>query len=181
MITRVVDYGGLFHDDVLPDHEFADYDHRKFRPDGWVEAGREKLERMRPFADRHGLTMLQLACAWNLGQPGGALRGADADPGERRRAPPDRGQARRAGRAGRGRARCSSAEEVRAIRAIGENTGCMALKGASLEHEGPPRPDRWALDEELAALAERWGDRPRSATCSDASSRRASADERSER
>ena len=25
---------------------------------------------MRPYAARHGLTMLQLACLWNLGQPG---------------------------------------------------------------------------------------------------------------
>ena len=66
LITRVVDYGGLFHDDVLPGHDFAKYDHRKFRPDGWVEAGRAKLERMRPVAERHGLTPLQLASAWNL-------------------------------------------------------------------------------------------------------------------
>ena len=50
-----------------------------------------------------------------------------------------------------------SDEEVRAIRAIGDNTGCMALKGASPEHEGPPRPDRWGLDGELSAVAERWG------------------------
>src|SRR5919109_362048 len=66
LITRVVDYGGLFHDDVLPGHRFAPGDHRTFRPDGWVEAGRERMERMRPIADRHGLTMLQLACLWNL-------------------------------------------------------------------------------------------------------------------
>ena len=50
LITRVVDYGGLFHDDVLPGHEFPRYDHRGFRPAGWVEAGRAKLERMRPVA-----------------------------------------------------------------------------------------------------------------------------------
>ncbi|HMH48026.1 MAG TPA: aldo/keto reductase, partial [Solirubrobacteraceae bacterium] len=69
VITRVVDYGGMFHDDVLPGHSFADYDHRKFRLEGWVEEGREKLERMRPYAERHGLSMLQLACAWNLSHP----------------------------------------------------------------------------------------------------------------
>src|SRR6202163_2837628 len=69
LITRVVDYGGLFHDDVLPGHVFAEHDHRRFRPDGWVKAGREKLERMRPYAERHGLSMLQLACAWNLAHP----------------------------------------------------------------------------------------------------------------
>src|SRR5215211_5135859 len=56
LITRVVDYGGLFHDDVLPDHEFPRFDHRSFRPAGWVEAGRAKLDRLRPTADRHGLT-----------------------------------------------------------------------------------------------------------------------------
>src|ERR671925_1609676 len=66
VITRVVDYGGLFHDDVLPGHRFAEGDHRGFRPEGWVEAGRERLDRMRPIAERHGLTMLQLACDWNL-------------------------------------------------------------------------------------------------------------------
>src|SRR5436305_784324 len=67
LLTRVVDYGGLFHDDVLPGHEFAAYDHRKFRPDGWVREGRAKLELMRPYAERHRFTMLRLACAWNLG------------------------------------------------------------------------------------------------------------------
>src|SRR3954465_15916031 len=39
LITRVVDYGGLFHDDVLEGHAFPRYDHRGFRPAGWVEAG----------------------------------------------------------------------------------------------------------------------------------------------
>src|SRR5688572_23128423 len=66
VIARVVDYGGLFWDDVLPGHDFAERDHRLFRPQGWIEAGREKLERMRPVAERHGLTPLQLSCAWDL-------------------------------------------------------------------------------------------------------------------
>ena len=56
LITRVVDYGGLFHDDVLPGHAFPRHDHRSFRPAGWVERGHDKLERMRPYAARHGLT-----------------------------------------------------------------------------------------------------------------------------
>ncbi|MGH7935641.1 MAG: aldo/keto reductase, partial [Chthoniobacterales bacterium] len=34
VLTRVVDYGGLFHDDVMPGHEFAPRDHRTFRPSG---------------------------------------------------------------------------------------------------------------------------------------------------
>src|SRR5919197_1465872 len=66
VITRVVDYGGLFHHDVLPGHPFPEWDHRSFRPAGWIERGRERLDRMRPIAERHGLTPLQLACAWNL-------------------------------------------------------------------------------------------------------------------
>ena len=69
MITRVVDYGGLFWDDVLPGHAFAEHDHRRFRPEGWVEAGRERLERMRPIAQRADLTPIQLACQWNLSHP----------------------------------------------------------------------------------------------------------------
>src|SRR5215212_5799661 len=69
VITRVVDYGGLFHDDVLECNGFPRGDHRGFRPDGWVEAGRAKLELLRPIAARHSLTPLQLACAWNLAHP----------------------------------------------------------------------------------------------------------------
>src|SRR6476469_1288688 len=57
LITRVFDYCGLFHGDVLPGHEFPKYDHRRFRPAGWVERGRDRMDRMRPIADRHGLTM----------------------------------------------------------------------------------------------------------------------------
>jgi aryl-alcohol dehydrogenase-like predicted oxidoreductase len=161
LITRVVDYGGIFHDDVLPGHAFAAYDHRKFRPAGWVRAGREKLELMRPIAARHGMSMLQLACAWNLAQP--AVRcvaptliqesGPDARPIEDKRAELASFD---------DTAKRLSAEELQAIRAIGENTGCMALKGASLEHEGPARPDRWELDGELAGVAERWGIDPAS-------------------
>jgi len=155
LITRVVDYGGIFHDDVRPGHEFAQYDHRKFRPDGWVDAGREKLELMRPIAERHGLTMLQLACAWNLAQPGVRCvaptliqeTGPGARPIEQKRRELAAVPA----------AAVLSEQEVREIRVIGENSGCMALKGASLEHDGPALADRWVLDPELAAVAGRWG------------------------
>ena len=72
VITRVVDYGGLFHDDVRPATRFARArPPRASAPTGWVEAGRERLERMRPIAERHGLTLLQLACQWNLAHAGG--------------------------------------------------------------------------------------------------------------
>ncbi len=154
VIARVVDYGGLFHDDVRPGHAFAEYDHRKFRPEGWVRAGREKLELMRPYAERHGLTMLQLACAWDLQQP--AVRCVaptliqESGPGARPV------EDKRAELAGLAAAAVLDPEELAAIRAIGENTGCMALKGASMEHAGPPRADSWAIDGDLLAVAGRW-------------------------
>jgi aryl-alcohol dehydrogenase-like predicted oxidoreductase len=154
LITRVVDYGGMFHDDVLPGHEFAPYDHRKFRPEGWVTAGREKLERMRPYAERHGLSMLQLACQWNLAQP--AVRCVAPtliqESGEGGKSI----EAKRADLAALPAESVLSAAEVQELRALGDNTGCMALKGASAQHEGAPLADRWPLSPELETVAERW-------------------------
>ncbi len=93
LITRVVDYGGLFFDDLLPGQELARGDHRGFRPAGWIEAGRDRLERMRPIADRAGLSMIQLACQWNLAQAPVRCVAPTLDPGGRLDRPADRGQA----------------------------------------------------------------------------------------
>ncbi|HYP55862.1 MAG TPA: aldo/keto reductase [Solirubrobacterales bacterium] len=155
VITRVVDYGGLFWGDLRPDTELPRGDHRAFRPEGWIEAGLEKLARIEPIAARAGLTTIQLACQWNLAQPAVECvvptliqEGGDgARPIEQQRAElgalhPEQGL---------------SADEVAEIRAVGDNSGCMALKGASPQHEGEERPDRWPLDAELAAVGERWG------------------------
>jgi aryl-alcohol dehydrogenase-like predicted oxidoreductase len=158
LITRVVDYGGLFHDDVLPGHEFPRHDHRGFRPAGWVERGREKLERMRPIAERHGLTPLQLACQWNLAHaPVRCVAptliqeaGPDAKPIE----------AKRDELAALPEENLLSHDEVAVLRAIGDNTGSMTLKGAAPDFEGEPRPDRWELTPRLAELAARWGIEP---------------------
>jgi aryl-alcohol dehydrogenase-like predicted oxidoreductase len=158
LITRVVDYGGLFHDDVRPGHAFPKYDHRGFRPEGWVERGHEKLDRMRPVAEAHGLTLLQLACQWNLAHaPVRCVAptliqeaGPDAKPIE----------AKREELAALPAADLLSEEDVAALRAIGDNTGSMTLKGAAPDHEGEPRPDRWALTPDLAELAARWGIEP---------------------
>jgi aryl-alcohol dehydrogenase-like predicted oxidoreductase len=153
VIARVVDYGGLFWDDVEPGHRFAERDHRLFRPDGWVEAGRERLDRVRPIAERHGLTLLQLAAQWDLAhdpvkvvaptliqEPGG--RPIEAKREELAATPADV---------------VLGADEVAEIRAIGENRNCMALKGATPDHAGDPLPDRWSLDHELVATGARWG------------------------
>jgi aryl-alcohol dehydrogenase-like predicted oxidoreductase len=157
VITRVVDYGGLFHDDVLPGHEFPEHDHRGFRPAGWVEAGRARLDRMRPIAARHGLTLLQLACQWNLAHgpvevvaPTLIEESGGAKPIE----------AKRAELAGVPRTVVLSEAEVAELRAIGDNTGSMTLKGAAPDFEGEPRPDRWPISPELSALAGRWGIEP---------------------
>jgi aryl-alcohol dehydrogenase-like predicted oxidoreductase len=154
VITRVVDYGGLFWDDVHPGQEFPRHDHRGFRPEGWIEAGRQRLESMWPIAQRAGLTLLQLACQWNLAQP--AVRcvaptliqelGPKARPVEEKRAelaalPPE--------------SRLSPVD-IEEVRALGDNTGCMALKGASPQHDGEERPDRWGLDDRLQDVARRW-------------------------
>jgi len=155
VITRVVDYGGLFWDDVLPGQEFPPQDHRGFRPPGWIEAGRERMDPMRLIAERHELTMLQLACQWNLAHGPVACAaptliqeiGANARPVK----------AKRAELAALPAEIRLSIGEVGEIRAFGDNTGGMALKGASPEHSGEARPDRWSLDQRLEELARRWG------------------------
>jgi aryl-alcohol dehydrogenase-like predicted oxidoreductase len=153
ILTRVVDYGGLFHDDVKPNHQFAPRDHRTFRPAGWVEAGAGKIERMRAIAEAHNLTMLQLACIWNLQQPpvasvvptmiqepGAAAKRIEAKV-EELAALPDV---------------TLTPDEFARIADIGDNTNCMSLKGANPEYSGAPLPDRWPLDPELEAVADRW-------------------------
>jgi aryl-alcohol dehydrogenase-like predicted oxidoreductase len=155
VITRVVDYGGIFWDDVTPETKLAKGDHRSFRPEGWIEEGREKLERLRPIAERAGLTPIQLACQWNLAHEAVECvvptliqeAGEGARPIEEKRAELAALPAEQR----------LSAEAVDEIRAIGDNAGCMALKGASPDHTGEERPDRWPVSDELAEAAGRWG------------------------
>ncbi|WP_411844812.1 aldo/keto reductase [Roseibacillus persicicus] len=156
ILTRVIDYGGVFHDDMKPGHEFRPGDHRAYRPAGWVENGCEKMEKMRPLAEKYGLSMLQFAAIWNLSQKPVASvvptfiqeAGDNARPVEDKiddlaALPEDV---------------VFTPEEVEAIRKIGDNTGCMALKGASQRHEGPcERPDEWPMRDELLELADAHG------------------------
>jgi aryl-alcohol dehydrogenase-like predicted oxidoreductase len=154
VLTRVVDYGGIFWGDVRPGMEMAEHDHRKFRPEGWIEAGLEKLDRLRPITERHDLTPMHLACQWNLAHPAVASVAPtliqEIGPGARSI------EDKRAELAALPDQRLSD-EEVVEIRAIGDNANCMALKGASAEHEGEERPDRWPLTDDLAAVGTRWG------------------------
>jgi aryl-alcohol dehydrogenase-like predicted oxidoreductase len=157
LITRVVDYGGIFHDDVRPGHRFGQADHRSFRPPGWVDAAVQKLEALRPIAQRHGLTPLQLACNWNLHQPAvhNVIPTLIQELGDGARPIASKVDELAALKAVR-----LTPEELSEIARIGDNTGCMALKGSSRSHVGSALPDQWELDPELEALAARWQIRP---------------------
>src|SRR5437899_410767 len=156
VITRVVDYGGLFHDDVRPSHKFGPQDHRTFRPAGWVEAGSERIEKMRAIAQRRGLTMLELACLWNLSQPPvksviptliqeiSSQKSIEQKVDELAALPE----------------MTLSTEESQEILRIGDNKGCMSLKGGNPEFSGDPQSDRWPMTPELEKVAQRWGIAP---------------------
>jgi aryl-alcohol dehydrogenase-like predicted oxidoreductase len=158
VITRVVDYGGLFHDDVLPGHQFKQQDHRVFRPAGWVEAGRQKMEPMRRIAEKHGLTMLQLSCIWNLSH-----RPVDSviptliqEAGENTKS--IEAKVQELAEVGTKLANFRLSESERdEIGALGNNKGCMALKGANPFHTGEAEADKWGLKPELAEAGRRWG------------------------
>ena len=154
VLTRVVDFGGLFFGDMKEGHEFKPGDHRAYRPDGWVEHGLEKIEKMKSIAERHGLSMVQFAAIWNLSQspvksvvPTFIQEASDqAKPIEERiREFAVMPELR------------LSAAEIEEVKAIGDNTGCMMLKGASKRHSVSERPDEWPMREELLALADRYG------------------------
>jgi aryl-alcohol dehydrogenase-like predicted oxidoreductase len=158
LITRVVDYGGLFWDDLRPGQEMAPRDHRGFRPAGWIEAGRKRLDALRPIAERAGMTMMQLACQWNLAQaPVHCVAptliqeaGPQARPIELKRAELAALPAE---------IRLSS-DDVAEIRRLGDNTGSMALKGGNPVYAGDPQSDRWELDQHLREVARRWSIEP---------------------
>jgi aryl-alcohol dehydrogenase-like predicted oxidoreductase len=153
VIARVADYGGLFWDDVRPGHVFAPRDHRLHRPEGWVEAAMAKLDRVRPVAERHGLTLMQLAAQWDLAHDAVACVAPTLiqEPGGRPI------EAKRAELADTPAGVVLSPEEVAELRAVGDNTGSMVLKGATPDHDGDVLPDRWPLAPELTAAGARWG------------------------
>ncbi len=154
VITRVVDYGGLFFDDLRPGQEMHPHDHRAFRPAGWIDAGRDRLDAMRPIAERAGLSLLGLASQWNLAhepvacvvptliqEAGNGARSVEEKRAELAAIPADQRL---------------TEQDVSEIRAIGDNTGCMALKGANPGHAGDERADGWSLYPRLQDVAARW-------------------------
>lgn len=158
VLARVVDHGGVFHDDVPDEDKFGDRDHRSFRPAGWVQLGRDRLERLRPFAERHGLTTLQLACQWTLAQPAVecVVPTLIQEPGDAAKPVEEK----RADLASVPTEVVLSADELGEIESVGENSGCMALKGGQPGHDGDERADSWPVTDELRAVAGRWNIAP---------------------
>ncbi|MEM7145143.1 MAG: chlorite dismutase family protein [Verrucomicrobiota bacterium] len=166
LIARVVDHGGLFHGDVKPGHRFAPGDHRAFRAKGWVEHGNEKIDAMRPIMERHGLSPLHFACHWTLGNPGIQCvvptliqeAGEDARPIEDKvdelaSLAPDNPL---------------SPDEIAEVAKIGDNTGCMPLKGGTRQYQGEPQADQWPASPDLEDVAKRWNIEPdRDLYCAD--------------
>lgn len=151
VLTRVVDYGGLFWDILRPGAELGKTDHRGYRPAGWIEAGVEKLDRIRPIAERYDLTLMQLACQWNLAHPAVECVAPtliqEIGPGARPI------EELRQELADLPQEISLSPEDVAEIAAIGDNHGSMALKGASPAFEGEEKPDGWPMTPELEKLA----------------------------
>lgn len=158
VLTRVVEYGGMFLDGVRPGAKLNRQDHRSFRPAGWIEAAHPKVERCRELARANGLTLLQLASRWNLAQPAVASvvptliqeAGAEARPIE--------GLVDELAQVGA----CAPLPPaaVEEIARLGDNRNCMALKGASSQHLGRPLGDQWPLTPALRETARRWNLEP---------------------
>ena len=154
IVTRGVDGGGLFHDEMKPGHKFGDGDARAFRPPGWVEAGIAKMDPMRDVAGRHGLTMLQLACLWNLSQAPvrsvvpTLIQEADAN---------SRTIESKVDELASLPELKLTEEEQDFIAHAGDNRGSIDLKGACRAHSGNPEEDRWSVSADLEAVGKRWG------------------------
>lgn len=157
LISRMVDHAGLFHGDVQPGHVFGASDFRSVRSADWIEAGTQKIDSMRPIAERHGLTLLQLACLWNLSQSPVecVIPTLTQEIGVEAKAIEEKVEELASLPLG-----LLEPEEVAEVMQIGENKGCIELKGGNPAHIGVALPDRWLLNSELLHVAKRWGIEP---------------------
>ena len=66
LVPRVPHSSGLLNEQVTPETELEEGDHRAYRPDEWYESGWEKLEALR-FSEGEGeRTMAQASLQWLL-------------------------------------------------------------------------------------------------------------------
>ena len=154
VITRAVDAGGLFFDDLPANHQFGPQDSRQLRPAVWWTEGRRKIDIMREVADKRGLTMLQLACLWNLAQP--AVR-CVAPTFLQETGPGARTIESRIDEMAELPDLQLTADESGFMAEISAPTGCLQLKGAHPGHLGEPETDRWLPLPDHEAVARRWG------------------------
>jgi aryl-alcohol dehydrogenase-like predicted oxidoreductase/chlorite dismutase len=155
ILTRVVEYGGLFHGQIQPGIRLERTDHRSFRAPGWIEAAQPKIERFREIASRNNMTLLQLAAQWVLAQP--AIKSVvptliqEAIPDAR----PIEDQVNDL--AGVLKAPPLPQDAIEEINKIGDNKGCMPLKGATTQYLGESQGDQWQITPEQREVAKRWG------------------------
>jgi hypothetical protein len=118
-----------------------------------VQLGIEKADRMRPLAEKYHLTLLQFAAIWNLSHPGveSAVPTFIQESGETARPIEDKIREFAALPDVR-----FTPEEVDEVRRIGDNTGCMKLKGASNRHAVSERVDEWPMRKDLLETASRY-------------------------
>jgi len=155
VLARVVDYGGIFHGDLPDEDALMPGDHRAYRPAGWVAEGRRRLAQVAPIADRRGLTPLQLAAQWTLAQQGvhSVVPTFIQEAGENHKTVEDQ----RRELATTPVEIALTADDLAEIDRLGDNHGCMPLKGGTPGHSGEPMPDSWPMEDDLVDVAGRWG------------------------
>jgi aryl-alcohol dehydrogenase-like predicted oxidoreductase len=159
VLTRVVDYGGIFWGDLRTDTPLGERDHRTFRPDGWVQRGLSIVERVAAIGAARGLTPMQTAAQWALAQPAVSCvvpTLIQELPGSTQVEPKPIEEKRQELATLPAEVRLSKTEIVR-ITEMGDNSGSMALKGATPEFEGEEQPDAWAIGTPQLQAARRWG------------------------
>lgn len=154
VLARVVDYGGLFWDNLKTGTGLSRSDHRSFRPSGWVEAAQEKLNRFRLIAKEYDMTLSQLAARWTLSQPAVECVVPTLIQEANEEAKPVEEQIQELAKV----YECKPlpGDVVNEITKLGDNKNCMSLKGATTQYLGKPQADQWPIISELQEVAKRW-------------------------
>jgi aryl-alcohol dehydrogenase-like predicted oxidoreductase len=70
ILVRVPDASGILTGKVNADTKIDEKDHRSVRKGEWIRASLQKVEQLRPIADRNGLSILELAIKFILSKKG---------------------------------------------------------------------------------------------------------------